>query len=132
MSAEEIAARYIGVPYKHGGRGPDGYDCLGLLLAIYRDAGIETGYADEDEYAESWFAADPGRYLRGLLAHGQPASPPHRAFDLVYFSIGGIVRHGGVMINRQKFVHVLDRRSVMISRLTGYWERRLAGARRFV
>lgn len=131
MTAEEIAARYIGAPYQHRGRGP-GYDCLGLLLAIYRDAGIETGYADLDAYTEDWHSADPDRYLRGLLGRGRPALPPLRPFDLVYFSIGGVVRHGGVMINRTQFVHVLERRSVMISRLSGYWERHLAGARRFV
>lgn len=129
--AEEIAARYIGAPYQHGGRGP-GYDCLGLLLAVYRDAGIVTGYVDQEEYAEDWYTADPARYLRGLLTHGRPALPPFRSFDLVYFSIGGVVRHAGVMVNRVQFVHVLERRPVMISRLSGTWERHLSGARRFV
>jgi len=132
MTAEEIAARYVGAPYKHRGRGPDGYDCLGLLLAIYRDAGIKTGYADQEVYDADWHEIDPERYLRGLLIYGRPASPPWMPFDLVYFSIGGVVRHAGVMVNDRQFVHVLDGRSVTVSRLARYWERHLAGARRFV
>jgi len=132
VTAEEIAARYVGAPYKHGGRGPDGYDCLGIVLAVYRDAGIETGYSDRETYCEDWHAADPERYLRGLLAVGRPASRPLLPYDLVYFSIGGIVRHAGVMVNQNQFVHVLDGRAVTISRLMRYWERHLAGARRFI
>ncbi|MCE5306378.1 MAG: C40 family peptidase [Acidobacteriales bacterium] len=32
----------IGKPFVDGGRGPDGYDCIGLVLAVYRDVyGIE-------------------------------------------------------------------------------------------
>lgn len=34
--------RYIGTPHVTNGRGPDGYDCWGLMLAVWRDQrGIE-------------------------------------------------------------------------------------------
>jgi len=34
--------RYIGTPHKTNGRGPDGFDCWGLMLAVWREQrGIE-------------------------------------------------------------------------------------------
>lgn len=38
---DDVADNLIGKPYKHGGRGPDFYDCFGLMLALYAGCGIE-------------------------------------------------------------------------------------------
>ncbi len=53
------AARgYLGVPFRHLGRGRSGLDCVGLLLLSASDAGIA--------------AEDPGGYARG-----------HRGWDML-------------------------------------------------
>jgi cell wall-associated NlpC family hydrolase len=37
--------RYLGKPWKAGGRGPDAFDCYGLCMDIYQNAlGIATGH----------------------------------------------------------------------------------------
>lgn len=125
-------AQHIGIPYRHGGRGPDGLDCLGLLLSVYSEVGIDLPDGDGQPIVEEWWQADPERYLRGLLSVGRPASEPLQALDLVYFRIGGVIRHAGVMVDSQRFIHVLERRSVMVTRLGGWWRSKLAGARRLV
>lgn len=45
------AREYIGVPYKHQGRTKHGLDCVGLLVAIWRDTGLEND--DFNGYGEN-------------------------------------------------------------------------------
>lgn len=43
-------ADLIGKPFAHGGRGPESYDCYGLVREMFRRAGIETpSYLGQDE-----------------------------------------------------------------------------------
>jgi len=44
----DIAARYIGRPYVPGGRGPNGFDCVGLCLYVY---GHELGLELDELYS---------------------------------------------------------------------------------
>lgn len=43
---------FVGIPYREGGRGPDAYDCYGLIMAVFRAArGVEL---------PDWYQAAPG------------------------------------------------------------------------
>lgn len=102
------------------------------MLSVYRAFGIALPDGDGQPIAPDWWQRDPDRYLRGLLQHGEAVSGELRPLDLVYFRIGGVVRHAGVMVDTQRFIHVLEHRPVMVTRLGSWWSRRLAGARRIV
>ena len=132
QAIDAAIAAHVGIPYEHNGRGPDSLDCLGLIVSFYRAFGVQVPDGDGQPISEEWWQVDPERYLRGLLSVGRPVSEPLQALDLVYFRIGGVIRHAGVMVDSQRFIHVLERRSVMVTRLGGWWRSKLAGARRLV
>jgi cell wall-associated NlpC family hydrolase len=73
MSALIAAARrYVGVPFRHRGRGPRWFDCVGLVWRAYRDAGVElpcpTDYGREPQ-------AD--RFMAAIVAALGPRVPKH-------------------------------------------------------
>ncbi len=129
----ELVAKYIGIPYCLAGRDTNGLDCLGLIHLFYRDCGIQIPDGDGAPYTNDWVKEDPERYLRGILRQGRAVSLNDlKPLDLVYFRIGKYISHGGVMIDNQHFLHVLQNEVVHKSPLDFAWRRRLMGARRFV
>lgn len=66
------AARYIGKPYQIGGRGPEDFDCWGLLWWVYRD----EFRIDLPEY--------PGIASRSLLSQTRTI---HRAIEVDWIEI---------------------------------------------
>lgn len=62
----EYARAYLGVPFKHMGRGPNGLDCGGLVIRTYADAGIAL--------------PDLGRYGRNPNNNGQLMDVVREAF----------------------------------------------------
>ena len=48
IDTENIVDRkFIGVPYKFGGKSFDGADCMGLILLWYMEQGIEFDYDEK-------------------------------------------------------------------------------------
>lgn len=132
LAIDTVVEAYVGIPYRHGGRDRTGLDCLGLVHSFYNAVDINVPDGDGEAYAPRWWVDDPTRYLRGILVHGSPVCGDLRPLDFVYFRMAGdAVTHGGIMVDAQRFIHVLEGRSVMVSRLASWWRRRFAGARRF-
>lgn len=132
MTLEEAVRKYVGIPYKHNGRDLKGLDCLGLIWRFYADMGIDVPDSDGRPISEDWYREDPDRYIRGLLKVGAAVTGPLKPLDLVYFQLRGVVRHAGIMVSPNVFIHVRENRPVMLSRLSGPWLRAYAGARRLV
>jgi cell wall-associated NlpC family hydrolase len=129
---EEIVNKYRNIPYKHNGRSLTGLDCLGLLIHVYREFGIEIPSDDGAYISEEWYKEDPDRYLRGIINIGETVEFDQlQTLDLVYFELlDGIVTHSGVMINDHEFIHILQRRNVEVSYFNRFWRKKFAGARR--
>lgn len=126
------SSKYLGLPWKIGGRDRDGIDCYGLVAMIYRDElGIEidslTGaYASEDE-----------RALIASVVAGQkdagawvPVEPGHeQEFDCVMFRYAGHESHIGVVVEKGRMIHqLLGRRSAVEPYGAGFWANMLEGA----
>jgi len=125
-------ADLIGLPFAEGGRGPDAYDCYGLLLEVFRRRGEtlpdygtacgiqtpETIWAVMERFQTAWEALD-GPETGALVALAYP------------YPI--LVSHVGVVVAADRFLHVRRASGVTIDRLSSpAWRRRIRGYYRHV
>jgi len=112
----QIALAQQGKKYRSGNKGPDYFDCSGLIYFSYRQAGISVPLTAE---AQGRYGAE---ISRGDVQPG----------DLVLFRIRND-DHIGIMINGSDFVHASKSRGVAIDSLeSAYWRRYLVGFRKLM
>ncbi|ABR46879.1 NLP/P60 protein [Alkaliphilus metalliredigens QYMF] len=122
--------------FRHNGRSlEEGLDCLGFLILVYKEFGIDLPSGDGFDVKSNWYRYDPERYLRGLQSLDGESVPFEslQTLDLVYFAINrGVVTHTGIMINSNEFAHVMLTRGFKISSIHGYWKVKFRGGIRLV
>jgi cell wall-associated NlpC family hydrolase len=87
--AAAIALDQVGVRYRFGGNGPEGFDCSGLVHYAYRQAGLSVPRTTGRLWAS---ARDVDR-------------SDLRAGDLLFFRIEGKMSHVGIYLGDRRFVH---------------------------
>jgi peptidoglycan DL-endopeptidase CwlO len=103
----------LGKTYKNGGRGPDVFDCSGLVYYAYRKVGVTLPVTAEEQ----------GRV--GVGVSRESILPG----DLVIFRIKRDY-HVGIVLNEREFIHASKSRGVAIDDLSlPYWTRSLQGFR---
>ncbi len=130
---KKIAAKYRNIPYKHRGRSLRGLDCLGLVIKFYQEFGVDLSKYDI-EYKKNWYKKNPEIYIKGLLKLGKKVKFENLAtLDLIYFNLyKNIVTHAGIMVSKNKFIHILQDRNVEISSFNRFWRKKFYGARRII
>lgn len=138
MKRAEIVAEargWIGTPYCHqASRKGAGSDCLGLVRGVWRAfLGAEPERAPP--YSPDWaealgdetLLAAARRHLREVAPGGA------RAGDVVIFRMGTGVpaKHCGVLTGTGTLVHAYWGRSVVETRMTPWWQRRVVAAFEF-
>ena len=83
------AASAIGVPYRWGGNGPDGFDCSGLVVAAFRSVSVVLPRTAQSQY-DATHSIETGPTPGDLVFFG----PSHRDVSHV-----GIVLGRGLMID---------------------------------
>ena len=110
----------LGKPYKAHGRGPDGYDCYGLVIEVEKRLGKDM----PDLYKK----LSEGEDIHNASCVSQKAG--YRKVDkaefgdvVVFFNQNGQIHHSGVCLKNGDFVHC-DKYGVRISQLDTGVERK--------
>lgn len=121
MPGEIDIRKYLEIPYKHNGRDFNGVDCLGLMLLVLKDAGINLPEDDGRPIDLDWYITEPYRFIHGLEKYGQRININElQPLDVVIFCFEGIPRHAGVMIDNNRFIHIRENDKVSVVRLKRY------------
>lgn len=121
----QTALDVMGMPYRWGDEGEEGFDCSGLIRYAFGKQGISLPRRSRDQAREG----DPVEKSLDALQAG----------DILTFSTSGgsAVSHVGLYVGNGKFIHSA-RQGVQISVLSPddvsgrWWYRRWVGARRVV
>jgi NlpC/P60 family putative phage cell wall peptidase len=127
----QAAAEWIGTPFRAHTQVPQGgVDCVHLIAALMREAGVEHDFQPPD-YSLDWgrhaatsplldyLREEPN--LRELAACESPL-----AGDILTFRIGAVEHHVGILLRSQSFIHATQRLGTVLSQLTGAWRDRLS------
>ena len=111
------AAQMVGKPYKYGGASPAGFDCSGLVLFSYRQAGVALPHNTAQQ--------------RRISKHVKLAEL--RRGDLLFFDQEGKKNsHVGIYLGGRRFVHAPSSgKHVRNDSLDSpYWKKHLSEVRR--
>lgn len=116
----------LGKPFINGGRGPNGYDCWGLVCEVFRRYGI--GLPDyriscrDIEEIDRQVAMDKPKWRRC-----DPTNPPVPSL-LVIRQRGNFSNHTGVYLGAGRFMHTLKKTGVIIDQTESpLWKGKIEG-----
>jgi cell wall-associated NlpC family hydrolase len=112
----EYAVSLLGKPYRNGAKGPNAFDCSGLVYHVYQRFDATVPVSTE-----------------GLSKTGYEVSKEEvAAGDMAVFRLKGGL-HVGIMINTLEFIHASSSRGVAIDSIDlPYWKRSLSHFRRLL
>lgn len=103
--AVQYALAQVGDRYVAAAAGPSAFDCSGLTMTAWRQAGVSLPHYSRSQYSVT---------RRIPLSQAQPG-------DLVFY-FGNGARHVGLYIGNGKMVHAANPRSgVLVSNILGPW-----------
>jgi len=117
----------LAVPWRKGGRSPEGLDCYGLVKTIYFRLGRELPEIEETPEAEAVDAIDR-LWQEGHVNIGERRDAPEPYCVVIFAIRPPWVSHMGVVLPEGRFIHILRGRTVQVDRLNHpYWKGKIAG-----
>jgi len=124
-----VWSEFLGKEYRDGGRGPNAYDCYGLVMAVAAKVGVYV----PDLQTPGSLADTHQLYMqeRELCLKLEKPKP----FCIVAFIIRSpyVTHMGMVLPDTRRFIHIMYKRLVTIERLVHpVWQKRVAGYYEFI
>ena len=117
-------ANLLGIPFKSGGRDLNGLDCYGVVLQVYKLCGIDLpdfGSISGEMMVDNKFKI--------VSAYWEKIETPEVLSVVAFWSLNPkYVTHIGVVIDNDKFIHIREKISVAVERLSHpVWNIRIVG-----
>lgn len=126
------ALDWVGTPYQHqASRKGAGTDCLGLLRGVWREL-LGSEPCIVPPYSPDWRDTGPADRLLEEVRACMVEIAPGRANtgDVLLFrmALGAPTKHCALITEPRHIIHAYWGRSVCVTRLVPWWERRIAAA----
>lgn len=126
-------ARFIGTPFVRNGRGPEGYDCWGLAMAVFAACGIAIPDYRIDCFAT---AAVDGQVRRSAGAEWLRLPQPEAPCLVVMRTSEerpDLCTHVGTYLGDGVMIHTMRKLHASLGRVDGlYWRHQIAGFYQYV
>jgi cell wall-associated NlpC family hydrolase len=121
----------IGKPFKYGGRGPDEYDCYGLMMEVFRRMGVKL----PDYFSTDQDDANAVQITDGVAQDWQRIAEPEVGCGVTLrlsCDHPTLTTHVGVVVDADLFLHTRAKVGVVAERLSHpVWQRKVTGFFRF-
>jgi len=123
--------KYIDIQYKHNSSNFSGCDCYGLFRLIYKEE--RNIILPSFVYSKTWCEEGEDHIVKNVNKEFYKIHFPYKLYDgLIFFSSSNIIAdHIGMYIGDNKFIHVYENSTSMISKLDDYYKNKLYGAFRY-
>lgn len=118
--------KLIGTPFEYGGRGPDTFDCYGLVMHLFK---VRQGITLPDYNSPSDQAVQAAVIGTQLDLWKKI---PQQADVAVLLRLGRHACHCGYMVDNDHVAHAVDSAGGVLIQRIDAWERRILGFYRYV
>jgi len=123
-------SKYVGIPFKDGGRDFSGLDCWGLVRLVWKE---ERGILMPDmgdEYSSAFERGDVCGLFGKYTAQNwnvDVTDQPRRELDVLVFRFGPMELHAGLWIAEGEMLHVMQGMATAVERYgQAKWAKRLS------
>ena len=122
--------KYIGCPFEAGGRGPNSFDCWGLVYYLFKEMGIPIPSHNISVVAAKAINVEVDKQIG--LQNWVKIDKPQPPCVVLIQAHPVYTQHFGFLFTHTKFVHVLIDKAVCVeSILNPMWEKKIKGFYRY-
>lgn len=115
----------VGVPFVYGGRGPESFDCYGLIMECASRSGIvlpDFGFTSDQALASAMMGATMPQW----------ALTPPAGSAIVLMRTGRYICHVGFMLDEDRMIHTWEHSGGVTIQRIQEWKHRIVGFYKYV